>query len=63
MSMSGNTCIRLPQNIEFVYHGNSVEYVKDGNPDKPLTPAEKLLCDEVVNEITIMAKNNLRKKQ
>ena len=63
MSMSGNTYIKIPRNIEFVYHGTHVEYVKDGNPDKPLTPAEKLLCDEVVNEITIMAKNNLRKKQ
>lgn len=57
MSMSGNTCIRLPKNIEFVYHGNSVEYVKDGNPDKPLTLSEKLLCDEVVRRITMIAKS------
>ena len=49
--------IRIPKNIEFVYHGNSVEYVKDNDPDKPLTPAEKLLCDEVVKEISLVAKS------
>ena len=49
--------IKIPRNIEFVYHGTHVEYVKDGNPDKPLTPAEKLLCDEVVKEISLVAKS------
>ena len=57
MSMSGNTCIRIPKNIEFVYHGSYIEYVKDNDPDKPLTLAEKLLCDEVVMEITRIAKS------
>ena len=56
MSMSGNTYIKIPRNIEFVYHGTHVEYVKDGNPDKPLTPAEKLLCDEVVRQIVELSK-------
>ena len=32
------------------------EYVKDNDPDKPLTPAEKLLCDEVVEQITGLSK-------
>ena len=48
--------IRIPKNIELVYHGSHVEYVKDNAPDKPLTPAEKLLCDEVVRQITGLSK-------
>lgn len=40
--------IKPPKNIELVYHGDSVEYIKDNDPGKPLTLAEKLLCDEVV---------------
>lgn len=56
MSMSGNTYIKIPRNIEFVYHGSHVEYVKDGNPNKPLTLAEKLLCDEVVRQISELSK-------
>ena len=56
MSMSGNTYIKIPRNIEFVYHGSYVEYIKDNDPDKPLTPAEKLLCDEVVRQISLIAK-------
>ena len=50
--------IRIPKNIELVYHGSHVEYVKDNDPDKPLTPAEKLLCDEVVEQITGLSKAN-----
>jgi hypothetical protein len=48
--------IKIPRNIEFIYHGDSIEYVKDNDPLKPLTPSEKLLCDEVVKEITRIAK-------
>ena len=40
--------MKIPSNIEFVYHGTHVEYVKDGDPDKPLTPKEKKVCDEFV---------------
>ena len=48
--------IKPPKNIEFIYHGSYVEYVKDGNPDKPLTLSEKLLCDEVVRRIVELSK-------
>lgn len=54
--MLGSTYIRIPKNIEFIYHGTHVEYVKDNDPLKPLTPSEKLLCDEVVREIAMIAK-------
>lgn len=47
--------IEKPRNIEFVYYGSWVEYVKDGDPSKPLTPSEKELCDEIVERITKMA--------
>ena len=46
---------RIPSNIEFIYHGSWVEYVKDGDPDKPLSPSEKKLCDEIVERIKRMA--------
>lgn len=49
--------IRIPKNIEFVYHEDSIEYVKDNDPLKPLTPSEKLLCDEVVRQVTRIAKS------
>ena len=48
--------IKPPKNIELVYHGDSVEYIKDNDPDKPLTLAEKLLCDEVVRQIAELSK-------
>lgn len=43
--------MKIPSNIELVYHGIHVEYVKDGDPDKPLTPKEKKVCDEFVEYI------------
>ena len=52
--------IEKPRNIEFVYHLDHIEYVKDGDPSKPLTPSEKELCDEIVERITKMAKNETR---
>ena len=58
MSTSGSV-----RNIEFVYHGTWVEYVKDGDPDKPLTPSEKKLCDEIVERITKMAKTKQEYEQ
>lgn len=45
----------IPKGIEFVYHGTWVEYVKDGDPDKPLSPSEKKLCDDIVERITKLA--------
>lgn len=49
--------IRIPKNIEFVYHGSYIEYVKDNDPNKPLTPKEKKACDEVVKHISLIAKS------
>lgn len=43
--------MKIPSNIELVYHGTYVEYVKDGDPDKPLTPKEKIICDKFVEYI------------
>lgn len=48
--------MKIPSNIEFVYHGTWVEFVKDGDPNKPLTPQEIKDCNEVVERIRLMAK-------
>lgn len=48
--------LRLPTGIELYYHGDHVEFVKDGNPKKPLTPSERQQCDEVVEAISQMAR-------
>lgn len=40
--------VEIPKNIEFIYHEDSIEYVKDNDPDKLLTPHEKRVCDEAV---------------
>lgn len=45
------TMLTMPKNIELYYYADHVEYVKDGDPNKPLTPAEKNRCDEVVRAI------------
>lgn len=51
-----------PKNIEFVYHGSWVEYIKDGDPGKPLTPSEKRMCDEIVEDIVkLKNKKNMDK--
>lgn len=55
--------IEKPRNIEFVYHLDHIEYVKDGDPSKPLTPSEKELCDEIVERITRMAKTKQEYEQ
>ena len=44
------------RNIEFIYHGSYIEYVKDGNPNKPPTPSEIKACDEIVERIKLLAK-------
>lgn len=48
--------IQVPKNIELIYYADHIEFVKDGNPSKPLTLAEKLLCDEVVRKIIELGK-------
>jgi hypothetical protein len=49
--MGGMTMLTMPKNIELYYYADHIEYVKDGDPNKPLTPAEKNRCDEVVRAI------------
>ena len=46
MSTSGSV-----RNIEFVYHLDHIEYVKDGDPRKPLTMKEREICDRIVESI------------
>jgi hypothetical protein len=51
LNLKKKDMMKIPSNIELVYHGTYVEYVKDGDPDKPLTPKEKQTCDEFVEYI------------
>lgn len=44
--------LKLPPGIELYYHAHGVEYVKDGDRSKPLSPSERRQCDEVVRLIT-----------
>lgn len=48
--------LSIPSNIELVYHGTHVEYIKDNDPNKPLTPKEKKICDKMVERIKLMTK-------
>lgn len=52
--------IAIPANIELIYHGSYVEFVKDGDPNKPLSPDEKHACDAMVALISKMADRKRR---
>ena len=49
------TMIQVPKNIELIYYADHIEFVKDGNPSKPLSPKERKICDKVVEVISKLA--------